>query len=215
MFRLPTNAIIDLHTLTLAFDLGISTTQTAPNDASEGFAKPPRYSESLFRRVDVTAGGVQVGLGSLTDYGSAFSFLAMNTLSKEKHQELNILELGGGNRFLANKNDSISNYNAFNPNATPVTGATVGPILWPEAGATGLTTRWQRVHTSMWLGVLGGAYMRFLDTNLMPDVEVRLTVARDTVLITPPNTTSAFMRLSNPNMTMETISFGDNTVSCD
>ncbi len=210
VFRLPTNAIIDLHTLTLAFDLGIVTTQSVSDAASEGFAKPPRYSEALFRRVDVTAGGVQVGLGSLTDYGSAFSFLGMNTLSKEKHDELNVLELGGGGRFIANKNDTISNYNVIG-SGNPLTGATVGPVLFPEAGTNATVTRWQRVHTSMWLGVLGGAYMRFLDTNLMPDVEIRLTVARDTVLITPPNTTAASIKMSGPNMTMETISFGDNT----
>lgn len=212
VFRLPTNAIIDLHTLTLAFDLGITTTGSGISVASEGLAKPPRYSESLFRRVDVTAGGVQVGLGSLTDYGSAFSFLGMNTLSKEKHEELNVLELGGGGRFLANKNDSIANYNVTS--AGPPTGATVGPTLFPSGstGAAGTSvTKWQRVHTSMWLGVLGGAYMRFLDTNLMPDVEIRLTVARDTVLMLPPTSTAALMRMSGPNMTMETISFGDNT----
>jgi len=215
VFRLPTNAIIDLHTLTLALDLAVNSTGApigAPND--EGPSKPPRYSECLFRRVDVTAGGVQVGLGSLTDYGSLFSFLAMNTLSKGKHDEMSVLELGGGSGPLATRYNSVANYNVSGSADASGTATTIGPQVWPLGDPNTIAAqRWQRVQCSMWLGVLGGQYMRFLDTNLMPDVEIRLTVARDTVcLVTPavlPNAVT--LNIANPNMTMETISFGDNT----
>lgn len=202
-FRLPTNAIIDLHTLTAQFDLGTNFTGAASNPVL-----PPRYSECFFRRVDVTAGGVQVGLGSLTDYGSAFSFLAMNTMSKNKHSEMGVLELGGGERMLATDADSGLDYPAGAAATTAV--AKITPFPTTVAGGP---TAWtfQRVTASMWLGVLGGQYMRFLDTNLYPDIEIRITLARDTVLQLTPGMTDATYSVCLPNLIMETIAFGDNT----
>ncbi len=205
VFRLPTNAIVDLHTLNLGFDLGITSTAGTP---TAGPVLPPRYSECLFRRVDVTAGGVQVGLGSLTDYGSLFSFLAMNTMSKAKHAEMGVLELGGGDKTMAVSDDSRINYAVTNQTGT----AKQVLVPLPNAGVgLATTTTYQRCGKSMWLGVLGGQYMRFLDTNLYPDIEIRLTIARDTVLQLTPGVTDANFTISYPNMTMETIAFGDNT----
>ena len=248
IFRLPTNAIVDLHTLSLSFDLGIATTwgtQGANNAIVSTFfqgpARAPRYAESLLRRIDVTAGGVQVGLGSLTDYGSAFSFLAMNTIPKQKHCEMNMLELGGGDKYISNSYDNnvimnlqaistsdamaglnVENYVVTAPaNSAPATGAattaqmtTYSPQFpananFPAPNST--TTYFQRVNTTMWLGILGGQYMRFLDTNLLPDIEIRITWARNNVLLLTPGVASAALQVYYPNMTMETIGFADNT----
>lgn len=247
IFRLPTNAIVDLHTLSLSFDLGIVTTwgvnQSNPTLCPgffQGPARAPRYAEALMRRVDVTAGGVQVGLGSLTDYGSAFSFLAMNTIPKQKHLEMNVLELGGGDKYVSNSwdNNVIMNLQQGSINATAqqftpqqpyVTTAAVNAaaagnvnvqattysLAFPNPGARPAdstpTTYFQRVNATMWLGILGGQYMRFLDTNLLPDIEVRITWARNNVLLLPPGVQSAAMQVFYPNMTMETIGFADNT----
>lgn len=239
IFRLPTNAIIDLHTLSLSFDLQIASTfATLGAPLAPGFvngpARPPRYAGALMRRIDVTAGGVQVGLGSLTDYGSCFSFLAMNTLSKGKHQEMNILENGGGDKYLSNFWDNAVQYNMqdVNPSTGLVTAgntAFVGPFgttaaatntlvttndpIFPYSSQNSNTTAsyYTRVNSTMWLGLLGGAYMRFLDTNLMPDIEIRITWARDNVLLTTPGVSSANLSVWQPNMTMETIGFADNT----
>jgi hypothetical protein len=257
IFRLPTNAIIDLHTLSLSFDLGIATTWgTNANPAGsatslglnptffQGPCRAPRYAEALLRRVDVTAGGVQVGLGSLTDYGSAFSFLAMNTIPKQKHFEMNALELGGGDKYVSNTYDNNVMYNLFPQNSisentfVPTQGgnyttAAYQPYSAPEGSGdanvllstfspqfpsvtakpadTTTTTYFQRVNATMWLGILGGQYMRFLDTNLLPDIEIRITWARNNVLLQTPGSASAAMNIYGPNMTMETIGFADNT----
>ena len=252
IFRLPTNAIVDLHTLSLSFDLGIQTTwgnidQTLSTYCPtflQGPARAPRYSEALLRRVDVTAGGVQVGLGSLTDYGSAFSFLAMNTIPKQKHCEMNVLELGGGDKHVSNTYDNNVLFNLqaqgivtpqqvfFGPQEPYIqTKANDGTNLAnPGLVNTQFTTfskqfptvtmnptpgtpytYFQRVNATMWLGILGGQYMRFLDTNLLPDIEIRITWARNNVLLQPPNCASAAMQIYYPNMTMETIGFADNT----
>ena len=246
IFRLPTNAIVDLHTLSLSFDLGIATTWATNAAANvtcptfyQGPARAPRYAETLLRRVDVTAGGVQVGLGSLTDYGSAFSFLAMNTIPKQKHCEMNMLELGGGDKYISNTYDNNVAYNLQAVSINDLTGnaaqenyvvtaqANTAPAAnqptnaqfttfspqFPEqvAAPSGTTTYFQRVNATMWLGILGGQYMRFLDTNLMPDIEIRITWARNNVLLLTPGVQSAAMQVFYPNMTMETIGFADNT----
>jgi hypothetical protein len=178
IIRLPTNCIIDLHTLNLRFDGRMSCGAAGTNGAELVW---PRHSASLMRRVDVTIGGVQVGLGSLGDYGGAFNLLAANTVGPSKLGELSKLE-------------QISNASGFlvgNPLSSMPSGAQTGTAgsLWngvsyrPEAtlgasykpNATTLQTQWVRHQCSTWLGLLGGQMMRFLDTNLLPDVEIRIT----------------------------------------
>lgn len=89
---LPTNAIIDMHTLVLSMDAGAySNISTNPvNVANQPIADFLHYVQSLFRRVDITAGGVQA-----SDYGAAWSLLALNTLGQDKHNKLAKYELGG------------------------------------------------------------------------------------------------------------------------
>lgn len=93
IFRLPTNSIIDLHTLTLRFNgqllnlgaaapapaaaSGVPTAaeQTAINAATAAIAWPKNTS-SLIRRNDWTMGGMQAGCGSLHDYGFLYNLLS-------------------------------------------------------------------------------------------------------------------------------------------
>lgn len=130
VFRLPTNAIIDLHTLTLQMNVAVACTG---GTAATTPAMLPRYSQSLIRRLDVTAGGVPVGLGSLSDYGAINSFLQVNLMGQDKHHEMSVLELGGG------------------PFALPSPAQLVGTAT--------TQSNFQRVAISGWLGVLGGQYM--------------------------------------------------------
>ena len=50
--------------------------------------------------------------------------------------------------------------------------------------------------------------MRVLDTNLMPDIEIRIQLAPSTIL---PSSNASFFRylLQNLSLSMESISFGD------
>ena len=140
IIRLPTNAIVDLHTLVLSMDAGAYSVSTSgsPAVASLTQANFPRYTQSLFRRVDVTAGGVQVGLGSLSDYGAVWSLMALNTLGQDKHNELAKFELGGelaaGGNYLGayvqsgqdNTSQTLPNFPPTLAGITPA-GATVQP----------------------------------------------------------------------------------------
>ncbi|CAL8468231.1 g7770 [Coccomyxa elongata] len=226
IIRLPTNAIIDLHTLVLSMDGGaftnLQTTNAGVASTSTPNADFPRYVQSLFRRVDVTAGGVQVGLGSLSDYGAVWSLLALNTLGQDKHNELSKYELAG--ELSANNNlgpfyQGGQDYPALGRTATGVTAQAQGVV--PTGTSNTIPT--QRLQCSNWLGVLGGNFMRFLDTNLLPDVEIRLTLNSPYVLVNnlpanqtgPPVITYANSvgnyAVTNLYMAMETISFGDDS----
>jgi hypothetical protein len=219
ILRLPTNAIIDLHTLVLSMDAGAYNFQTTTGGSNLVLADFPRYVQSLFRRVDVTAGGVQVGLGSLQDYGAVWNLLAMNTIGQDKHNELAKYELGGelatGGIFGPFAQGGQDYLTSGNPTAgaagTPISAVTVTPT-----GATSAIPT-QRLQCSNWLGVLGGDFMRFLDTNLLPDVEIRITLNSKGILVNNgvgtgvTGITAGDFQVTNLYLAMEVISFGDDS----
>lgn len=307
VIRLPTNAIVDLHTLNVQFDLqlgitpagtpnktgywydtmagavlnrgaadgekqntavhgtvqpGTTTEFTEPPNAGQasvfpavnnpdvppnsGFYAtpmigPPRYVESLVRRVDVTMGGVQVGLGSLSDYGGIFNLLALNTLGEDKHKDMSKYELNALSSGLADAAGGAQSFATCLDRNSGAATVALSQLLAanknPGNGQQGpyyYTAAW-RNHLRNWLGFLGGNYMRFLDTNLLPDVEIRITWNQGTVLngglwrtqLTHNNTANAgkdgvyyqamsapaigSFSVSNIKADFETIAFGDNS----
>lgn len=110
----------------------------------------------MIRRMDVTIGGVQVGLGSLGDYGGAFNLLATNTLSASKLQELTKLE-----------GPSQASATRVGAPYVPSTVAAAGVMAYkPElvlgqgdaitGTAPDAVGNWTRSNCSTWLGLLGG-----------------------------------------------------------
>lgn len=215
IFRLPTNAIVDLHTLALSWDLAVTNSNSAAGGVEVIL---PRYSQSFVRRIDVTAGGVQVGLGSLNDYGGLWSLLATNGISTTKTGELAVLE--GGSATVAEASSEIIAASTYGSNSTTWTNSNGTKWECPGLFSTVLplsSTSYWRQNITGFLGVLGGQYMRFLDTNLLPDVEIRITLAPAAVIAGSVNSTNAASSstisytINTPYAQMETISFGDNT----
>lgn len=163
----------------------------------------PRFIQQYVRRVDVTAGGVQVGLGSLNDYGSLAGLLLLNTLGKDKVNELGKYE--GGDAQYTGSADGYT--------------GTPGAVAL-AANMTGTQTPATKKQCTSWLGLLGGSFMRFLDTNLLPDIEIRLTLAGTNILspsiVTANSPVSAvptgvtYSWTAN-SVTFETIAFGDDS----
>lgn len=231
IFRLPTNAIVDLHTLALAFENKVTITANVATGTT--FDTPqvavPRYAQSLIRRLDVTAGGVQVGLGSLQDYGGLWSLLSVNSISTTKHNELSILEGASDVSFTTQTDGYGLQATSAIGDATAVTGniAVGSSYYWScpsistvvgspvtTAGTAKVTDTYSKYNITGFLGVLGGQYMRFLDTNLLPDVEIRITLASNNVFaplgMTAGSVTWSYAWL-DPVIQVETISFGDST----
>src|SRR5689334_10643734 len=74
-FKLPTNSLVDLHSLALMF--------TATTSATSGTnVKLPQHTSSLIQRMDVLVNGVQCGLSGCSSYGDVFNVLANLTMSQ-------------------------------------------------------------------------------------------------------------------------------------
>ncbi len=132
IFRLPTNSILDLHTLNLKFSCQLSNVGT-----SEAQVSLPRFTQSFIRRFDVTMGGMQTGLGALHDYGAAYHLLAVNKIPASRTEmDLRATDHAG---YL-----------------TAVSDPTVQSIV------NGANSSWIPLTISSWLGLAGGSFMRFL-----------------------------------------------------
>jgi len=77
VFRLPTNSILDLHTLTLKCAGQII---YCGSNTAGVYVQFPRFTQSMFRRKDWTMGGMQTGCGSLHDYGAPYSLLGAHKI---------------------------------------------------------------------------------------------------------------------------------------
>lgn len=185
IFRLPTNSILDLHTLNLKFSCQLSNV-----GASAAQVSLPRYTQSFIRRFDVTMGGMQTGLGSLHDYGACYHLMAANKIPSHR-SEMDLRATDHAGYLTAVSDPTIQTLGAA--------GATTAPLP---------NSTWIPLTVSSWLGLAGGQFMRFLDTNLCPDIEIRIQLAPSTIL---PSSNASFFRylLQNLSLSMESISFGD------
>lgn len=162
VFRLPTNSILDLHTLTLKCAGQII---YCGSNTAGVYVQFPRFTQSMFRRKDWTMGGMQTGCGSLHDYGAPYSLLGAHKIPI--------------NRFSADL-DVTDNANCIN--FTPLATCSSPPsffVLKPATIAfpTQNVTPWQPFSVTSWLGVASGTFMRFLDTDIMHDIEIRMMLA--------------------------------------
>lgn len=189
-FKLPQNAIIDLHTLCLSYDLGITTNGDVTGGATTG-AFPPRFTACQIRRLDIMMGGMQVGLSNLPDYGAAYSLTVLNKLGINKMNETCLYENGIGSA------DTM---------------VFPGSTFLVDAGGT----QYFRQHITSFLGILEGGFMRFLDTNLLPDVSIQITLASNTTfhqnVFQSNQAAKNYSRYSWSNVKMfaEVVRFGDN-----
>lgn len=184
--KLPQNAIVDLYTLNLTFDLRL-----IPNGTGATFAmRPPRYSSSLIRRMDVYVGGVQMGLSNLSDYGSIAALRKNYKVNSSRMSEMCLYEMAG--------------WNGTGSAGADMVGGSTGNYV----GAAG--PGFYRAHLTDFLGILGGDYMRYLDTNLLPDVTIQITLAPPTVFGNQSAATAAGgYSLSNIKLYAELVKFGD------
>lgn len=103
VFRLPANAMVDLHFLTMLFKL--STTAGGA----------PRHTSSLIQRVDVTANGVPLGLSGLADYASLYNIYMNLNAKQDMILERGVLELGAATTAaaVAGKDCAITDWLGF------------------------------------------------------------------------------------------------------
>ena len=224
IFRLPTNSIIDLHTLQLKFSARLfnknaaaAATDAATKKAASINASFPQHSASFIRRKDWTMGGMQVGLGSLHDYGFLNYLLAQHKLPSDRtDRDLAVTD----NAMMLDTTGAYSiaagAFAAPNPAwlgcqdvsyRLPVGGsvASGGQIA---VGGDYNPSLWSPKTISSWLGLPGGQFMRFLDTNILPDIEIRILLAPNSIIHTD-QVGNVIYQLQNLSFSCESISFGD------
>lgn len=190
VFRLPTNSIIDLHTLQMRLAASL---QSAVAAGTSTICALPRYSQSFFRRVDWTMGGMQTGMGSLHDYGYLYQLLAQHKVPiSRSEQDLKATDLAGPIQYEAQAIGSGARSAATS-------------FFNLDGGAK---TAWKPLTVSSWLGLPAGNFMRFLDTNILPDIELRILLAPNAVIPQARNGAISY-ELTGLSLTCESISFGD------
>ncbi len=185
-FKLPQNAIIDLHTLCLSYDLGITANGGNASGTANVGVLPPRFTSCQVRRLDVMMGGMQVGLSNLPDYGAAYSLSKTNEWAAERLGENSIYE------------------NAYNAGEGMVPAVSAPVFVQPQGG-----TGYWRQQISSFLGILEGSFMRFLDTNLLPDVTIQITLAPSAAFYYDAGANNSSYSWSNVKLFAEVIRFGD------
>lgn len=154
-FRLPTNSILDLHTLTMKFACQLYNTHTTlANDIGL-----PRFTQSFIKRLHVYMGGSDVGLQSLQDYGFLYYLLAVHKVpSYRSSYDLAITDLGDEPDKAANGGSYPGVYPRF---------WTLAPKGTDPTAAPKSLSGWLPMTISSWLGILGGSFMRFLVSWLL------------------------------------------------
>ena len=151
---LPSNSIVDLSSLAWSFQVVYGT------QAAAGECYPPINCEGLISRLAVEVNGQT--LVNLTNYNDLFHLL-LNMTATEDYQR---------QRMVAQS--SVSSTDA----ATVTSNGTTQKLVAADAGAA--STRLHTVDT--WLGFLGSAKPNFIDTSLLGNVRISITLAPGDVL---------------------------------
>lgn len=232
IFRLPTNSIIDLHTLALKFSARIANKNAQPahpagNTGAQNAALDqaaaiqvsyPQHTSSFIRRFDLTMGGLQSGMGSLHDYGFLYNLLAAHKVPIGRTAcDLSVTDDGELPSDYASTEGLAAGGAAAA--AVPHTGSEDATYRVPPGGSFAQNgqivvagasnpSSWSPKTISSWLGLAGGQFMRFLDTNILPDIEIRILLAPNAILASDQVSASAY-QLQNLSFSCESISFGD------
>ena len=160
--NLPSNSIVSLKSFKTLFSAGITTAQSADNNQ-----RCPAKADAYFARVEVLVGGVSVSQGNsfynvLRHAKDAVCGSKTNPVSG--HPE--IVRLQSTSSAIPLSNDSPEYY--------PGTNTTVGSQFISATESPYCVDYWE--------GFLGTASPDFLDLSLMGAVQVRITMAPNTIL---------------------------------
>lgn len=212
-FRLPASALLDLHTATLQFRVTYTDKRTVGATSVDdlGIACPPRYIAGFFKRVDIQMGSTSVGLTGLPDYGGLYTLLGHHTIHQDRAgMDLGWVENGG---YLPFSNIDNTKYGGLP--ATTQGNVTALASASAQAGRTRYRlsagqTRNDVYQLRSFLGLMGGQYMRFMDTNILPEVTVYYQIAPKQV-VGSTSITNLDWQMNNVTLSFESVNFGDGT----
>ena len=150
---LPTNSIVDLSSLAWSYDVNYAVGATLANTDTAGC---PINAESIIERLAIEVNGQT--LVNITNYNTLFHALLYMTATDDYVRQ----------RRVAQTNDS--------------TGAASGvsEVLTGAGGVGDNATRHHVIDT--WLGFLGSAKPNFIDTSLLGNVPITITLAPSSII---------------------------------
>lgn len=219
VFRLPASALLDMSTFTLKFDWAVTDVRPTSaggipitEDLTQSFmvAAPPRFNSGFFRRVDVSMGSTSVGLTGLHDYGALSTLLYQHCVPHQTAEADNRWVESGEAQPFNDIEITGTGTNADRYTVAPTRAATAiyqSKFLLP----TTLSAAKNPTHPMMlrnFLGLLGGTYFRFLDTNLLPEVTISFTIAPK-ACVQASRLGDITWQIQNASLNMESVNFGD------
>lgn len=179
---LPNNALVDLSTLTWYFE---GFTGTATNSCVF-----PRNIETIIERVEVEINGQLVSPGC-ANYSHLFQILADTTMGEDCTNRRGLLQ------------------NGLNVNVPPDSNGNSGGTASGSAISVNNTSGVPFTICN-WLGFLGSAQPSVLDTNLLGNVRIRITLAPTSVLVSSATAaTGTTYALANMFFSVDCISIDD------
>ena len=185
VISVPSNAIVDLRSFKLFFNAGITTAQAADNNQ-----RLPAKIDSLFSRVEVLVGGVQVSQGN-----SFYNVLRhlKDAVCGDKTNPVN------GHPDLVR----IQSHSASSPLANDHPEEFLGTDA--TLGSQYISTTDSPYCVDYWEGFLGTAEPRLLDTSLLGAVQIRITLAPNSVLTNSKGSQAVGTSLFADNSAVSTI----------
>ena len=162
---LPSNSIVDLSSLAWSFQV-VYGTQGAAGGGNTPSITPPINCEGLISRLAVEVNGQT--LCNLTNYNDLFHLL-MNMTATEDYQR---------QRMVAQSNVSGDHGGNAANNTGDRGNGTAQTLVAADAGAE--STRHHVIDT--WVGFLGSAKPNFIDTSLLGNVRISITLAPGDIL---------------------------------
>ena len=187
--RLPSNALLDLRTLTMYYE----GTCTNTGGTGTGFLRFPRLSSSIIDTLNLYVNGTLIE--NITDYGHLYSCLYDLSCAGDQTAK----------RFLENSDPSILVDNG----STDITCPTYKATAWGAAGggkAAHATA--QPFYINNWLGFIGSSSTNVIDSNDCGVIELELRLKPKEILwATNGDAVGTQANLTNPNYSIDNVVF--------
>jgi hypothetical protein len=192
--NLPTNALLNMKSFAMHFDA------SATEAGGAGVARLPNKITSLIDRVEVLMGGITVQQG-FNQYNSAVHIKENLSLNDDKKYSARL----------------TLNHEAIPRGASYVDGQNLAPGTTRHEAYTDNPS----FIIDEWIGFLGECEPQIIDSGLLPEMSIRITLAPDSVLpvgtdtdtvanfISKPGGSSATYSLSNIYFSIETMALQD------
>ena len=189
---LPSNSIVDLSSLAWSFDVKYTCT-----GANTKLHHLPINAESLISRLAVEVNGQT--LVNLTNYNTLYHALLYMTATEDYQRQRLVAQAniqGGG----VKKADNSAGDTVVNGTVQELTSA-VADTLTPS------TTRRHVIDT--WLGFLGSAKPNFIDTSLLGNVRISITLANSDIVGGDDAPNTSVFEVDKQHFSVDVVSISD------